>query len=79
MVGNGSQTSDVLALKRMNLLLEAERAAVADKLVADIKAHDWHLTTGFLGTPYTLLELSKAGHSDVAYHYFRRLIPRGDT
>ncbi len=67
MVGNGSQTSDVLAL-HMNLLLEAERAAVADKLVADIKAHDWHLTTGFLGTPYLLLELSKAGHSDVAYH-----------
>ena len=66
-VGNGSQTSDVLAL-HMNLLPEAQRAKVAEKLVEDIKAHDWHLTTGFLGTPYLLLELSRAGHSDVAYH-----------
>jgi alpha-L-rhamnosidase len=65
-VGTGSQTSDVLAL-HMNLLPEDRRVAVAEKLVADIKAHDWHLTTGFLGTPYLLLELTKAGHSDVAY------------
>ena len=65
-VGTGSQTSDVLAL-HMNLLPETLRGTVADKLVADIKAHDWHLTTGFLGTPYLLLELSKSGHSDVAY------------
>ena len=33
----------------------------------DIDRHDGHLTTGFLGTPYLLLELTKAGHSDVAY------------
>ncbi len=59
-VGTGSQTSDVLAL-HMNLLAGGQRAAVVDKLVEDIKAHDWHLTTGFLGTPYLLLELSKAG------------------
>jgi alpha-L-rhamnosidase len=65
-VGSGSQTSDVLAL-HMNLLPEGQRAGVAEKLVEDIKAHDWHLTTGFLGTPYLLLELTKAGHSDVAY------------
>lgn len=65
-VGTGSQTSYVLAL-HMQLLQEAQRATAAEKLVADIKAHDWHLTTGFLGTPYLLLELSATGHSDVAY------------
>ena len=65
-VGSNSQTSDVLAL-HMNLLPEAQRALVADRLVADIKAHQYHLTTGFLGTPYIMNVLSGAGHSDVAY------------
>jgi alpha-L-rhamnosidase len=65
-VGTGSQTSYVLAL-HMNLLSQKGRAIAAEKLVEDIKAHDWHLTTGFLGTPYLMLELSNSGHSDVAY------------
>jgi alpha-L-rhamnosidase len=65
-VGTGSQTSYVLAL-HMNLLSQPSRAVAADKLVEDIKAHDWHLTTGFLGTPYLMIELSNSGHSDVAY------------
>jgi len=65
-VGSGSQTSYVLAL-HMNLLPQSQRASAAEKLVDDIKAHDWHLTTGFLGTPYLLLELSNSRHSDVAY------------
>jgi len=65
-VGNGSQTSYALAL-HMGLLPETLRAAAANHLVADIQAHNWHLTTGFLGTPYALLALSATGHSDVAY------------
>jgi len=65
-VGTGSQTSYVLAL-HMNLLSQPLRAIAAEKLVEDIKAHDWHLTTGFLGTPYLMIELSNSGHSDVAY------------
>jgi alpha-L-rhamnosidase len=65
-VGTGSQTSYVLAL-HMNLLSQKGRAIAAEKLVEDIKAHDWHLTTGFLGTPYLMIELSNSGHSDVAY------------
>lgn len=65
-VGNGSQTSYVLAL-HMQLLPVELRAKAAAKLVADIKAHQWHLTTGFLGTPYLMIELSNAGYSDVAY------------
>ncbi len=65
-VGDGSQTSYVLAL-HMQLLPEALRPAAASNLVAGIKAHQWHLTTGFLGTPYIMIELSRSGHSDVAY------------
>ena len=65
-VGTGSQTSYVLAL-HMNLLSSPQRAIAVQKLVDDIKAHDWHLTTGFLGTPYLMIELSNSGHSDVAY------------
>jgi alpha-L-rhamnosidase len=65
-VGTGSQTSYVLAL-HMNLLSQKNRSIAAERLVEDIKAHDWHLTTGFLGTPYLMIELSNSGHSDVAY------------
>ena len=65
-VGSGSQTSYVLAL-HMNLLPEEQREAIAGRLVADIEAHQYHLTTGFLGTPYIMSVLSETGHSDVAY------------
>lgn len=65
-VGSGSQTSYVLAL-HMNLLTPEQRSLAAQKLVDDIVVHDYHLTTGFLGTPYILLELSDSGHSDTAY------------
>jgi alpha-L-rhamnosidase len=65
-VGTGSQTSYALAL-HMNMLDEKQRSIAAQKLVDDIASHGYHLTTGFLGTPYLLLELSKSGHSDVAY------------
>jgi alpha-L-rhamnosidase len=65
-VGTGSQTSYVLAL-HMGLLPERQRVDAAQKLAHDIEAHDFHLTTGFLGTPYLLLVLSNTGHSDIAY------------
>jgi alpha-L-rhamnosidase len=65
-VGTGTQTSYVLAMQ-MKLLPESLRAAAADKLVKDIEAHQWHLTTGFLGTPHLLFALADSGHTDVAY------------
>ena len=65
-VGSNSQTSYVLALN-MQLAPEQQRAAIADRLVADVQAHHWHLTTGFLGTPYIMNVLSSTGHSDTAY------------
>ncbi len=65
-VGSNSQTSYVLAL-HMGLVPDGLRAAAAQKLVADLQAHQWHLTTGFLGTPYLMEVLSDTGHSDAAY------------
>ena len=65
-VGTGTQTSYVLALQ-MKLVPESLVPAVADKLVRDIEAHQWHLTTGFLGTPHLLFALADNGHADVAY------------
>jgi len=39
----------------------------ADHLVANLERHDWHLATGFLGTPDLLPVLTATGHTDVAY------------
>jgi alpha-L-rhamnosidase len=65
-VGSGSQTAYVLALY-MNLVPESQITTVADKLVKDIEDHSWHLTTGFLGTPFLLFTLADHGRTDVAY------------
>lgn len=65
-VGSGSQTSYVAALYMKLLPPEREPAAV-DKLVQNIEAHNGHLTTGFLGTPYLLFVLANHGRLDVAY------------
>jgi alpha-L-rhamnosidase len=64
--GGTTQTSYVLAL-HMNLLPESLRAAAAQRLVDKIDGNHGLLATGFLGTPYLLEELTKAGHPDVAY------------
>ncbi|MFG2053164.1 family 78 glycoside hydrolase catalytic domain [Micromonospora sp. NPDC048930] len=65
-VQGDSQTGYVLAIG-MNLLPEPLRAKAADRLVANVRRHDWHLSTGFLGTPDLLPALSDTGHLDVAY------------
>ena len=64
--GGDTQTGYVLAL-HMNLLPNNLRAAAAKKLVDKIEANHGMLATGFLGTPYLLEELTKAGHSDLAF------------
>ncbi len=64
--GGDTQTGYVLAL-HMNLLPENLRAAAAQKLVAKIQANHNLLGTGFLGTPYLLEELTKAGYAQLAY------------
>jgi alpha-L-rhamnosidase len=64
--GGDTQAGYVLAL-HMNLLPDKLRAAAVDKLVAKIEANNGLLGTGFLGTPYLLEELTKAGHAKLAY------------
>ena len=61
-----TQTGYVLAL-HMNLVPENLRAAVAQKLADRIEANHGLLSTGFLGTPYLLEELTKSGHAKLAY------------
>lgn len=65
-VKGDTQSAYVLALS-MNLVPDALRKAAADRLVALIEAKDWHLSTGFLGTPRLLPVLTDTGHTDVAY------------
>ena len=61
-----TQTGYVLAL-HMNLVPNELRADAAQKLVDKIEKNHGLLATGFLGTPYLLEELTKAGHADEAY------------
>ncbi|HEX7728198.1 MAG TPA: family 78 glycoside hydrolase catalytic domain [Terracidiphilus sp.] len=64
--GGDTQTGYVLAL-HMNLVPDNLRAAVAKKLAAKIEANHGLLATGFLGTPYLLEELTKAGYEKLAF------------
>jgi alpha-L-rhamnosidase len=65
-VGTGTQTSYVVALYT-RMAPEALEPLLVDKLVKDIEARNWHLSTGFLGTPFLLFTLADHGRSDVAY------------
>ena len=61
-----TQCAYVMALK-FNLLSEALRPIAAQYLEDDIKAKDWHLSTGFVGVSYLLPTLTRAGKLDAAY------------
>lgn len=60
------QTGYLLALA-FDLLPEAQRPRAVERLVELIKCRDWHLTTGFVGTPLLCPVLSRFGRTDVAY------------
>ena len=64
-VGNGSQTSYVLAL-RFGLVPVERRVSAGQHLAADIRGRGMKLSTGFLGTPYLLDVLVDVGQVDVA-------------
>jgi len=65
-VGTGTQTSYVVALYT-KMAPAALEPLLVDKLVNDIEARNWHLSTGFLETPFLLFALADHGRSDVAY------------
>ncbi|MCE0496639.1 MAG: glycoside hydrolase family 78 protein [Methylacidiphilales bacterium] len=66
LVVSGTQTSYVLAL-HFGLIEESTRATAVRELVRDIEKRNYHLATGFVGTPYLLDVLENAGRLDVAY------------
>jgi alpha-L-rhamnosidase len=63
---SNTQTAYVLALN-FDLLPENLRPQAADRLAANVKEYNNHLTTGFIGTPYLCHVLSRFGYTDVAY------------
>ena len=65
-VGPNTQTAYVLALQ-FDLLPERLRPLAAKRLAEEIRLGDYHVTTGFVGTPYVCHVLSRFGYADVAY------------
>ncbi len=61
-----SQTAYVLALA-FDLIGEAYESKATQYLVKNIEERDYHLSTGFLGTPLLCNVLSEHGYTDVAY------------
>ncbi|AHE53459.1 alpha-L-rhamnosidase [Sphingomonas sanxanigenens] len=70
-VGNGSQCGYILAL-RFGLVPEPQRAAATRLLVADIKRRGGLLSTGFLGTPFSLDALADRGETKLVYDLLLR-------
>ena len=70
-VGNGSQTGYIVAL-RFGLLPDALRPIAAEHLVADIRRRGTLLSTGFLGTPYSLDALAEADQGGLIYDLLLR-------
>ena len=66
-----TQTSYLLALG-FDLLPAKLRPAVTARLVELIRSRDWHLTTGFLGTPLLCPVLTACGRTDVAYKLLKQ-------
>jgi alpha-L-rhamnosidase len=62
----GTQTSYVVTLYT-KMAPPALESVMVSNLVKDIEARKWHLSTGFLGTPFLLFTLADHGRTDVAY------------
>ncbi|MGH3736794.1 MAG: family 78 glycoside hydrolase catalytic domain [Micromonosporaceae bacterium] len=60
------QSPNVVALS-FGLVPTQQRAAVLDRLVADIHERDDHLNTGVIGTKFLFPLLTRNGHVDLAY------------
>lgn len=63
---SGTQTAYVLSLQ-FDMLPDNLRKQAAQRLVQNIQDYGFHLTTGFLGTPYLCHVLSRFGFTSVAY------------
>ncbi len=65
-IAQSSQTGFALAFT-MGLVPDNLRPKAARQFAADIQHRDWHLATGFIGTPRLLPALNIAGRNDIAY------------
>jgi alpha-L-rhamnosidase len=65
-IAGNSQTAYVLAL-HYDLLPEDLRPKAAARLAGEVRRFNYHLTTGFVGTPYLCSVLSRFGYTDLAY------------
>ncbi|WP_348811206.1 family 78 glycoside hydrolase catalytic domain [Flavobacterium maritimum] len=61
-----TQTAYILALQ-FDMLPENLRAQAVERLVKNIESYEYHLTTGFLGTPFLNPVLTRFGRNDIAY------------
>ena len=61
-----TQTAYVLALQ-FDMLPEEQRPTAVKRLVDNIKSYNYHLTTGFLGTPFLTSALTRFGQAETAY------------
>ena len=64
-----TQTAYLMALA-WDLLPEPLRPPAFDHLLGLFAARDWHLSTGFLGTPLICPTLTRFGRADLAYRIF---------
>jgi alpha-L-rhamnosidase len=64
--GETGQTFYALAFG-LDLVPQDRHAQAAQPFVKEIEKQDGHLATGFLGTPFVLFALEKAGQTDLAY------------
>jgi alpha-L-rhamnosidase len=68
---SGSMTANAMPLA-IGLVPEERRAAVLNNLIADIRAHDNHVTAGDVGFHYVVLALMENGRGDVLYDILSR-------
>lgn len=71
---HGSQTANAMPLA-LGIVPQGDRAAVLSHVIADIDAHDDHVTTGEVGYPYLLRALTNAGRDDVVLAMLLRKDP----
>lgn len=62
----GTQTAYALALGMDMIADPTQRAQTAGKFIGKLAADNYHLKTGFLGTPWLLPALSKIGRPDLS-------------
>lgn len=64
-IGNGCQT-DIGTALWLGIVPQSSRSRVTEALVKDIQAHDYHITSGILGTRSVYEALALNGRMDIA-------------